>query len=115
MVASASTNAASGPLPEPVISVSMPSTFTVAVILVTPWSSSDASTRCFIRSSGRTGAMYSSVKASHISVGDFLDHVGELDLQPSRQRQAVVGLHDVGHAALAGLRVDPDHGLVGAS
>src|SRR5271163_1456432 len=40
--------------------------------------------------------------------------MGELDLQPPRQRQAVVGLHDVGHAALAGLRVDPDHGLVGA-
>src|ERR1700722_16245927 len=48
------------------------------------------------------------------SVGDLLDHSGELDLQPARQRQAVVGLHDVGHAALAGLRVDPDHGLVGA-
>ena len=94
--------------------------------LVMPLSSSAASTRCFIRSSGRIGAKYSSLKASHISLGltsppspaalgDLLDHLGELDLQPSRQRQAVVGLHDVGHPALAGLRVDPDHRLVGAA
>ncbi len=45
---------------------------------------------------------------------DLLDYLGKLDLQPPRQGKAVVGLHDVGHAALAGLRVDPDHRLVGA-
>ena len=50
-----------------------------------------------------------------LAVGDLLDHLGELDLQPARQVQAVVGLHDVGDAALAGLRVDPDDGLVGAA
>src|SRR5450755_3528879 len=42
-----------------------------------------------------------------------LDHVAELDLQAPRQVQMVVALHDVGHAALAGLRIDPDDGLVG--
>ena len=31
------------------------------------------------------------------------------------QVQPVLGLHQVGHAALARLRVDPDHGLVGAA
>ncbi|PQM49484.1 hypothetical protein C1Y40_00281 [Mycobacterium talmoniae] len=49
-----------------------------------------------------------------LPVGDLLDHLGKLDLQPARQHQAVIGLHDVGHPALAGLRVDPDHRLVGA-
>ena len=43
--------------------------FTVAAMRVRPWSSSEASTRCFIRSNGRIGAMYSSLKASHISLG----------------------------------------------
>src|SRR5262249_5715035 len=47
-------------------------------------------------------------------VGVPLDHTGELDLQPARQVEVVLGLHDVGHAALAGLRVDPDDRLVGA-
>ena len=42
-----------------------------------------------------------------------LDRLGELDLQPPRQVEVVLGLHDVGDAALAGLRVHPDHGLVG--
>ncbi len=35
-----------------------------------PPSTSAASTRCRIRSSGRTGARYSSANASHISLGD---------------------------------------------
>ena len=39
----------------------------------------------------------------------------ELDLQSPRQHQTVVGLHDVGHPALAGLRVHPNDRLVGAS
>ena len=39
----------------------------------------------------------------------------ELDLQPARQVEVVLGLHDVGDAALAGLRVHPDDGLVGAA
>ena len=66
----------------------------------------------------------SSVNASHIStgadlgagvLGDGLDALGELDLQPTGQGEAVLGLHDVGHAALARLAVDPDDGLVGAA
>src|SRR5271157_31234 len=50
-----------------------------------------------------------------LGVGVALDHPGELDLQAARQVQLVFGLHDVGHAALAGLRVDPDDRLVGAA
>jgi hypothetical protein len=44
-----------------------------------------------------------------------LDRLGELDLQPPRQVEAVLGLHHVGDAALAGLAVHPDHGLVRAA
>ena len=44
-----------------------------------------------------------------------LDDAGELDLEPARQVQLVLGLHDVGDAALAGLAVDPDDGLVAAA
>ena len=103
---------------------SSPSILTVASIVSVPPSVSAAMTFWRIRSSGRTGVRYSSAKTSHISferhlaalaVGDLLDRLGELDLQPPRQHQAVVGLHDVGDAALAGLRVDPDDGLVGAA
>ena len=50
-----------------------------------------------------------------LTVGDLLDHLAELDLQTPRQHQSVVGLHDVGHPALTGLGVHPDHGLVGAA
>ena len=39
----------------------------------------------------------------------------ELDLQPAGEGEAVLGLHDVGDAALAGLAVHPDDGLVGAT
>src|SRR5690606_3209630 len=48
-------------------------------------------------------------------VGAGLHHLGELDLEAPRQVEVVVGLHDVGDAALAGLAVDPDDGLVGAA
>jgi hypothetical protein len=44
-----------------------------------------------------------------------LYHAGELDLQPPRQVEIVFLLHDVGHAALAGLRIDPDDRLVTAA
>jgi hypothetical protein len=44
-----------------------------------------------------------------LGVRDVLHHAGELDLQPARQVEVVLLLHDVRHAALAGLRVDPDH------
>src|SRR5450756_1735534 len=44
--------------------------------------------------------------------GDDLDAAAELDLEPARQVHAVLVLHDVRHATLAGLAVDPDHGLV---
>ena len=50
-----------------------------------------------------------------VGVGARLDDLAELDLQPARQVQVVLGPHDVGDAALAGLAVDPDHGLVGAA
>src|ERR1019366_8042313 len=42
-----------------------------------------------------------------------LAHMAELALQPPRQVQVVVALHDVGHAALARLRIDPDARLIG--
>ena len=89
-----------------------------------PPSTSEASTFCRMRSSGRIGAQVllgedvPHLLGRHLAalaVGDLLDRLGELDLQPARQRQAVIGLHDVGHAALAGLRVHPDDGLVGAA
>src|SRR5690606_17076256 len=48
-------------------------------------------------------------------LGGLLHHAAELDLQPARQREAVLALHDVGHAALAGLAVDADHVLVAAA
>ena len=41
-------------------------------------------------------------------LGDRLDRLGELDLQPPGQVEAVLGLHQVGDAALAALAVDPD-------
>ena len=50
-----------------------------------------------------------------LGVGVLLDHPAELDLQPARQVELVLGLQDVGDAALAGLAVDPDDGLVGAA
>ena len=74
------------------------------------------------RPGGRPGTR--AEKISHICagrdlaalvVGVALDHAGELDLQPARQVEVVLGLHDVRHAALAGLRVDPDDRLVGAA
>ena len=81
--------------------------------------------RSFSRPQGISGTgRYSSAKISHIcagadlaalGVGHPLDHLGELDLQPARQLELVLGAHDVGHAALAGLGVDPDDGLVGAA
>src|SRR3712207_7218331 len=48
-------------------------------------------------------------------VGVPLDDGAELDLQPAGQVEVVLGLHDVGDAALAGLAVDPDDGLVAAA
>ena len=48
-------------------------------------------------------------------VGAPLHDLAELDLQPARQVEVVLGLHQVGDAALAGLAVDPDHGLVPAA
>ena len=48
-------------------------------------------------------------------LGDGLDGLGELDLEPARKVEAVLGLHDVGDAALAALAVHPDDGLVGAA
>ena len=62
--------------------------------------------------------------ASHISAGVISVPVSsvivwivlrELDLQPPRQVEAVLGLHDVGDAALARLAVDPDDRLVRAA
>ena len=44
----------------------------------------------------------------------MLDHLRELDLQTAGHDEAVLGLHDVGHAALPRLAVDADDGLVAA-
>ncbi|AIY16786.1 hypothetical protein KR76_08400 [Pimelobacter simplex] len=48
-------------------------------------------------------------------VGVRLDPAAEVDLQAPRQLDAELGLQQVGDAALAGLRVHPDHLVVGAS
>ena len=45
-------------------------------------------------------------------IGDFLHDGGKLRLHGARHIDAVVGLHDVGDATLAGLGVDADNGLV---
>ena len=67
---------------------------------------------------------YSDSNASHMRTGEISVPVsslivwigaGELDLQPAGEVEAVLGLHDVGHAALARLAVDPDDGLVAAA
>ena len=50
-----------------------------------------------------------------LAVGLLLHRAAELDLQPARQVELVLGLHHVGDAALAGLAVDADDGLVGAA
>ena len=49
------------------------------------------------------------------AVGDLLDDLAELDLQAARQVEPVIGLQDIGDAALARLAVDPDHRLVAAA
>src|SRR5213075_243605 len=46
------------------------------------------------------------------AVGDLLHNPAEFDLQPARQIEPVIGLEDIGDAALAGLAVDPDHRLI---
>ena len=122
MPASASTNAAIGPLPLPAISCRSFSTRTVATISSLP--SPSLVMRWRISLSGVTRSRYCGLEdVAHLlgrdlaalGVGDLLDHPRELHLQPARQVQLVLGLHDVGDAALAGLRVHPDHGLVGAA
>ena len=48
-------------------------------------------------------------------LGHRLDLLGELDLEPAGEVEPVLGVHDVGHAALARLAVDLDDRLVGAA
>src|SRR6266496_5822194 len=54
------------------------------------------------------------VDLATLAVGVSLDDVAELDLQPPRQVEMMVDLHDVSDAALTGLRVHPDDRLVRA-
>src|SRR3954471_16254171 len=49
------------------------------------------------------------------AVGPVLDNAAELDLKRARQLQAVVGLQQIGDAALSRLAIDADHRLVGAT
>ena len=51
---------------------------------------------------------------SHLSLplGDLLDHVGKFLMHAAGQLEAEEGVHDEGHAALSGLAVDTDDGLV---
>ena len=65
----------------------------------------------------RTGRSPTTERAdlAPVRVGVRLDDAGELDLQPARQVEVVLRPHDVGHAAFAGLGVNPDHSLVAAS
>src|SRR5699024_75295 len=55
------------------------------------------------------------VDLTTLGVGDVLDHGGELHLHGPWHLQTVVGLHDVGDAALAGLGVHTDDSLVVAA
>ena len=119
----ASTKADTGPLPSPVIVRVRPRSTTCRADLVRP-SGAGRALDTSTSASGASGVRYSARRLSQsgigadlaaVGVGVGLDHPGELDLQPARQVQVVLGLHDVRHAALAGLRVDPDHGLVGAA
>src|SRR6202035_4352883 len=48
------------------------------------------------------------------AVGPDLDEAVEFDLKRARQLETVVGLQQIGHAALPRLAVDADHRLVGA-
>ena len=57
----------------------------------------------------------SAVTSVPCCVGVPLHHLRELDLQPARQVQVLLGLHQVGDAALAGLGVDADDRLVRAA
>ncbi len=122
---SASTNAATGPLPRP------------STVTGTPPSVSSPTSRRRCSPSarsavpvGRTGPTGRRGRAgtrrrsrphllgrdlAALVVGVLLDDPGELDLQPAGQVEAVLGLHDVGDAALAGLAVHPDDRLVGAA
>jgi len=50
-----------------------------------------------------------------LSLGDGLDGLGEFDLEPPGRFEAVLGLHDESHPALARLAVDADDRLVGAT
>lgn len=50
-----------------------------------------------------------------LGVGDVLYRLGKFDLHTTRQANTVVGFHNVGNAALAGLRVHTNNGLVGAA
>ena len=47
-------------------------------------------------------------------LGDVLDGLGQLDLEASREFEAVFRRHDVGDTSLARLAVDPDDGVIGA-
>src|SRR2546422_242967 len=49
------------------------------------------------------------------AVGPVLDDATEFDLQRARQFETVVGLQQIGDAALPRLAVDADHRLVGAA
>ena len=120
-LARACTNAAIGPLPSPITVRCSPSTRTCAVIAAP---SSLVVTSCESSWSRGSSGRYSSWNASHISdgrdlgagvLGDVLDRLRELDLEAAGKVEAVLGLHDVGDAALAGLAVDADDGLVGAA
>src|SRR6266436_2014756 len=49
------------------------------------------------------------------AVGPVLDDAAEFDLKRARQLETVIGLQQIGDAALPRLAVDADHRLVGAA
>ena len=74
--------------------------------------------------SGVSRARYSASKSAQISSEDISPPSSSVCCWTTRlnsicsrrgSSSLVLGLHDVGHAALAGLAVHPDHGLVGAT
>ena len=123
-VASASTKAAIGPLPVPAIVRDSPPSRTVASIVLAPSTVESVTTltsskrphgACRVRQVLvlEPAPQLGGSDLATVLVDAALDDTGELDLQPARQVHLVLGLHDVGDAALAGLAVDADDGLVG--
>src|SRR5712671_5521804 len=117
---SASTNPSSGPLPWPSMMRSSPRSMIVTLI-VRPLAAGNVrySTRSISPSPRyvwQNMAQISDELASLAgAVGPVLDDPAEFDLKRARQFETVVGLQQIGDAALPRLAVDADNRLVAAA